>query len=257
MANTHPAMGWTRSEEVIAAAFGRIAKASPGDFVLVLSQQRTGSKFLLSLLQSVWGIRSANIPTDEVAHAHGISDRRLSQVQGEKAEKIHALRARLRASPSVTVFTIYRSFAERFVSHFALQKHRLASETDEALSKMIVVMRRQEREEEARWIADNLGAFFGAPPVSSLTDFLCFSGESAQCVLIRMERLNTVLERHLYPLVRPEEIAARRIGLGVPAKVRANSTEERGLTAFKERVEKLTEAIYGGRYAAGNHADHD
>lgn len=240
-------MGWARNEQVIAGTFERIVHATPEDYVLVLSQPRTGSKFLTATLRGSWGARSGYLPKanghGHVAHAHGLSEKRLSSVGPKKAARGHYIRERIGVAGTVTVFTIYRSFQERFVSHVALQKFPFAEAPEERLVKIVKNALAQEREAETNWIAENLGAFFGAPPVSSLTDFLCFVNANTTCIMLRIEHMNELLQRYLYPMVSADEAAARRAAWGGPPEITANSSEERGVAEFKARIATMVRSL--------------
>jgi hypothetical protein len=252
---------WARDPAIIEAAFRRIVEATPDDYAIVMSLQRTGSKFLTWTLRGAWGARSGLHPKGAgapdpnfVPHCHGISDRRLldtlPEPQGQsladlsrsidKARNALIVRQRLSAADHVTVFTILRDPFQRFVSHFALRKAKLKEAPDDVLREAMTEMRRDHNRDATAWESENLGAFFDAPPLTAVDDWACYRSNKATLIALRLEHLNVILDDYLYRLIGLDEIKARRDSLGMgEARPPSNSLAHYGLTEFRRRVERL------------------
>jgi hypothetical protein len=259
-----------RSEAQVARIVKRALHAKAQDYGLVLSPQRTGSKYLVWTLRALWGARSNLDPENSgplsyrfVGHSHGLTDSRaLAAMPGrdlpheavlDGLDKVHALlliRQRLATVRWSAVFTIVRDPEEQALSRFCLQKRALMNASDDELRQELP--RLQAYKAEARdWYRENIEQQFAAPALPKLRDWSVYSDGPRNIVAIRLEALDAFLEAHVFPHMSRAEIAARaeRHRLWREGVAR-NSVDELGLRAFHDRVRGILKDVRERRAAS-------
>jgi hypothetical protein len=221
-----------------------------GHAVVVLSQPRTGSKYLHGILTAAYGAQSGRWAsfhqgfaaslyrqpyTVNPGHAHGLSDARLEAILAhppadqaalneafKKAQAIAAIRANLRAADRAVVFTVARPQIDRHRSAFALQKHGKVDPADPALLRYWNEFRDRAIAEDAVWWRDNIEPL---DPARTLH------------VTVELAGLDAAISRHLFPLVSSDVLAQRAARMGLKYGLHnRNRLEDRGTVALREAL---------------------
>ncbi len=259
---------WRSDVEMLQSVFAEILSADRELFVLVNSQQRSGSKYLQGVLASAFGLRSGLSPEFvgpemhglfrrsypvNPGHTHGLSDQRLSELthmlekrkdptgreqkDQAKAGMLLRYRERISRTAKVIVFTVIRDDDDRLISSFVLQKSGgLEGVSDADIEAEYVRFRRGKTFDD--WVRTEMTGVFGVPPVTKENSApLILQDGKMRFVVVPIDCLDAFLTKHLFSVATVTELADRswnfglRYGLG-----QRNSSRNRGLEEVTRRV---------------------